>query len=78
MFPSVSIVRLKAFNLAGIDPKEALADKNDADEKENRTNGSNSRSLTFGKAWRQRFVRRNPKVHSVWSKSIDIQRSEAV
>jgi hypothetical protein len=33
MCPSVSIVRLKAFKLAGIDPKEALADKDDADER---------------------------------------------
>jgi hypothetical protein len=51
MSPSISGVRLKAFKLAGIDPKEALAFKDDADEKENRTNFSNSRSLAFGKAW---------------------------
>jgi hypothetical protein len=60
----VSRVRLKAFQLAGINPKEALAYIDVAYEKDNRINCSNTRSLTFRKAWRQRFYR-NPKVHSV-------------
>ena len=65
MYPGIVMVRLKAFQLIGIDPKEALAYEDDADEKENRTNCSISRSLTSGKAWCQRFVHRNPKAPGV-------------
>ena len=53
----VSRLRLKAFQLAGINPKEALAyNKDAAYEEDYRINFSNSRSLTFRKAWRQQFL----------------------